>query len=67
LLDILIIPFSQEKLYAVDFFKMQNALMMREIFQLRSALMKRNAALFDWFVQHIGSSQIALIHKDASP
>jgi len=37
--------------------------MIREISQLRSAIMKRNATLFDWFVQHVGSSQIPLIHK----
>ena len=37
--------------------------MMREISELRSSIMRRNAQLVDWLVDHVGAVQMQLIHR----
>ncbi|CAL5047950.1 unnamed protein product [Urochloa decumbens] len=52
-----------EKHYVFDYFKLQNACMIREIAKLRCAVIKRNAQFVDWFVQNVGMQNILRMHK----
>jgi hypothetical protein len=42
---------QQQRDYAVSWWQMQNALMMKEVALLRTSLMRQQAHMFDWFVQ----------------
>jgi hypothetical protein len=44
----------QAKHFILDFFKMHNAHIMREVTNLRCALLRRNAKFLDWFVDNVG-------------
>jgi len=55
--------FVQERTYFIDYMKNHNALMMKEISYLRSSIMRRNAEMVDWLVDHVGPVQMQLIHK----
>lgn len=52
---------SQTKVYALDFILRHNAQMMQEMTRMRSSIMRRNAQLVDWLVQHVGSHTISRI------
>jgi hypothetical protein len=53
----------QAKHYVLDFFKLHNAQMMRDVTDFRRSLMKRNAKFFDWFVENVGIQNIQMMHK----
>jgi len=55
--------FPQERTYFVDYIKNHNACMMRDISEMRSSIMRRNAQLVDWLVANVGPLQMQLIHK----
>lgn len=55
--------FSQAKHYVLDFFKLHNAQMIRDVTDFRRSLMKRNAKFFDWFVDNVGIENIQMMHK----
>jgi len=52
-----------ERTYAVDYIKNFNSLMMKEISNLRSSIMRRNAHLVDWLADNFGATQMQLVHK----
>jgi len=41
--------------------------MMRELFNLRSSIMRSNALLVDWLVDQCGPTQVQLMHKKPGP
>lgn len=53
----------QERTYFIDHIKAQNALMMKDISDLRTSILRHNARLVDWLAEHVGARQIQLIHK----
>ncbi|CAL5012898.1 unnamed protein product [Urochloa decumbens] len=54
------------KHYVLDYFKQENARMMRDIAQLRQSVLRRNADFFDWFVQNVGLHNVLHMHKKPS-
>ncbi|RLM64484.1 hypothetical protein C2845_PM16G06130 [Panicum miliaceum] len=55
-----------ERTYAIDFIKMHNVQMLQDVYNMRSCLMRRYAELVDWLVEHVGATQLQLIHKRPS-
>ena len=55
---------AQERTYCIDHIKNHNALMMKEIFALRSSIMRRNAHLVDWLAEHFGAVEMQMVHKN---
>ena len=55
--------FAQERTYFIDYIKNHNASMMRDISEMRSSIMRRNAHLVDWLVDNVGPLKMQLIHK----
>jgi len=53
----------QERTFFVDYIKNHNALMMKDIYELRSSIMRRNAYLVDWLVDNCGASQLQMVHR----
>ncbi|CAL5017614.1 unnamed protein product [Urochloa decumbens] len=51
------------KLYAIDYIRMHNAKMFREITSFRSSVMRLNAKLLDWLVSNVDPVHLAMIHK----
>lgn len=51
----------------MEFFQVMNALMMKEIFSLRSSIMRRNAQLFDWFIQNHSSPSVINMNQVSIP
>ena len=53
----------QERSYCIDYIKNQNALMMKDIFELRSSIIRHNAHLVDWLADNFGAVQMQMVHK----
>jgi hypothetical protein len=51
----------------MEFFQVMNALMMKEIFSPRSSIMRRNAQLFDWFIQNHSSPSVINMNQVSIP
>jgi len=52
-----------ERSYCIDYIKNQNALMMKDIFELRSSIIRHNAHLVDWLADNFGAVQMQMVHK----
>jgi len=52
-----------ERTYCIDHIKNHNALMMKEIFALRSSIMRRNTHLVDWLAEHFGAVEMQMVQK----
>jgi hypothetical protein len=47
----------------MDYIQMHNAQFMQEMAKLRIAIIRKNAQLVDWLAEHVGSTQLQLIHR----
>jgi len=54
---------GMERTYFIDYIKNHNASMMRDISEMRSSIMRRNAHFVDWLVDNVGPLKMQLIHK----
>ena len=57
----------QGRTYFADYMKNHNALIMQDIFDLRTSIMRRNAQLVDWLTDHLGPVKLQMIHKKPCP
>jgi hypothetical protein len=47
----------------MDYIQMHNAQFMQEMAKVRIAIIRENAQLVDGLAEHVGSSQLQLIHR----
>jgi len=51
-----------QRTYYIDYIKNHNSLMIREIFDMWSSIMRRNAQLIDWLVDQFGAKELQMMH-----